>query len=268
MNFRTITSISNKKYDDNLPKYESNQFKPRKKNSSLLSMSSLSYRQKRIIRTILVGIVCIFGIFKILSPNDNNGPFSSLLGRLFDGGLYTTVEYYDLRQYQGTKKGWEHNERLLMCIPLRNAQDVLPMMFSHLDNLTYSHHLIDLAFLVSDSTDNTLNELYNHLQRYEAASRGKREKRFNEVSVFEKDFGQVIGQGFDDRHGVTVQGARRKIMGRARNWLLSMTLKPYHSWVYWRDADIETAPPTLIEDLMRHGRDVIVPSMLSLLSIS
>lgn len=53
-------------------------------------------------------------------------------------------------------------------------------------------------------------------------------------------------------------------MAQARNWLLSAALRPYHSWVYWRDVDVETAPFTILEDLMRHNKDVIVPSELSL----
>src|SRR5690606_16534692 len=56
------------------------------------------------------------------------------------------------------------------------------------------------------------------------------------------------------------QGPRRKLMARARNWLMFTALRPYHQWVYWRDADVETAPATLLEDLMRHNKDVIVPS--------
>ena len=51
-------------------------------------------------------------------------------------------------------------------------------------------------------------------------------------------------------------------MAQARNWLLSAALRPYHSWVYWRDVDVETAPFTILEDLMRHNKDVIVPSKL------
>jgi hypothetical protein len=50
-------------------------------------------------------------------------------------------------------------------------------------------------------------------------------------------------------------------MAQARNWLLSAALRPTHSWVYWRDVDVETAPFTILEDLMRHNKDVIVPSM-------
>ncbi|KHC77775.1 vanadate resistance protein [Candida albicans P78042] len=84
---------------------------------------------------------------------------------------------------------------------------------------------------------------------------------FRSVTIFKKDFGQVIGQGFSDRHAVKVQGIRRKLMGRARNWLTSAALKPYHSWVYWRDADIETCPGDVIEELMSHNYDVMVPNV-------
>lgn len=50
-------------------------------------------------------------------------------------------------------------------------------------------------------------------------------------------------------------------MARARNWLGSVALKPYHSWVYWRDVDVETIPTTIMEDLMHHDKDVIVPNV-------
>jgi len=50
-------------------------------------------------------------------------------------------------------------------------------------------------------------------------------------------------------------------MAQARNWLLSATMRPTHSWIYWRDADVETSPPTILEDLMRHNKDVIVPNV-------
>lgn len=87
------------------------------------------------------------------------------------------------------------------------------------------------------------------------------QKPFRSVTIYQKDFGQVIGQGFSDRHAVKVQGIRRKLMGRARNWLTSNALKPYHSWVYWRDVDIETCPGSVIQDLMKHDYDVMVPNV-------
>lgn len=98
---------------------------------------------------------------------------------------------------------------------------------------------------------------YNSPELYHAGYRVP----FRSVSIYVKDFGQVIGQGFSDRHAVKVQGIRRKLMGRARNWLTSNALQPYHSWVYWRDVDIETCPGTVIQDLMKHDYDVMVPNI-------
>lgn len=169
-----------------------------------------------------------------------------------------TVRYYDLSEVQGTEKGWERGERLLMLTPLRDASSHLPMFFSHLRNLTYPHNLIDLAFLVSDSRDDTLDMLSRMLQDLQNDPDPK--MPFGEISVIQKDFGQKVQQDFESRHGFEAQASRRKLMAQARNWLLSATLRPTHSWLYWRDADVETAPTTIIEDLMRHNKDVIVPS--------
>lgn len=169
------------------------------------------------------------------------------------------VRFYDLSNYAGSENGWQMEERILFCVPLRDAAAHLPMFFSHMRNLTYPHHLIDLAFLVSDSKDDTMGELLSHLDQVQSDSDPS--MPFGEIEIFEKDFGQAIGQGFSDRHGFAAQGPRRKLMARARNWLWSVAIKPYHSYVYWRDADVEIVPATILEDLMHHDKDVIVPNV-------
>ncbi|KAL9059615.1 MAG: hypothetical protein Q9162_001120 [Coniocarpon cinnabarinum] len=170
-----------------------------------------------------------------------------------------TLRYYDLTNVQGSSRGWDRGERVLLCAPLRDAASHLPMFFSHLQNLTYPHNLVDLAFLVGDSKDNTLellSDLLAELQEHEDPK-----KQFGEISVIEKDFGQTVNQDVESRHGFAAQASRRKSMAQARNWLLSAALRPVHSWVYWRDVDVETAPFTILEDLMRHDKDVIVPNV-------
>ena len=169
-----------------------------------------------------------------------------------------TVRYYDLSNVQGTARGWEREERILLCVPLRDAEPHLPMFFSHLRNFTYPHHLIDLAFLVSDSKDRTLEVLVENLEAIQASEDDL--AHYGEISIIEKDFGQKVNQDVESRHGFAAQASRRKLMAQARNWLLSAALRPYHSWVYWRDVDVETAPFSILEDLMRHNKDVIVPS--------
>lgn len=196
-------------------------------------------------------------------------PASSVAG-LVSFGLLTggseleleTVRYYDLTNVQGTARGWEREERILLCVPLRDAEAHLSMFFSHLHNFTYPHNLIDLAFLVSDSKDRTLEVLIENLEAIQADPDPK--QPYGEISIIEKDFGQQVNQDVESRHGFAAQATRRKLMAQARNWLLSAALRPYHSWVYWRDVDVETAPFTILEDLMRHNKDVIVPSMFYL----
>lgn len=169
------------------------------------------------------------------------------------------IETYDFRKQTPTGDGAAgRNERVLICTPLRNAADVMDLMFDHLENMTYPHHLIDLAFLVSDSDDMTEELLERRVKKvFDLPS----DQHFGSVHIYHRTFGATVGQGFDDRHGVAVQGIRRKLMGRARNWLLSAALKPEHTWVFWRDADIETSPDTILEDLMSFDKDVIVPNV-------
>ncbi|KAM3559382.1 hypothetical protein ARSEF4850_004150 [Beauveria asiatica] len=170
-----------------------------------------------------------------------------------------TVRYYDLNSVGGTARGWEREERILLCVPLRDASAHLPMFFSHLRNFTYPHNLIDLAFLVSDSKDNTLQLLVDNMNLIQNDDDPR--QPYGEISIIEKDFGQKVNQDVESRHGFAAQASRRKLMAQARNWLLSAALRPYHSWVYWRDVDVETAPFTILEDLMRHNKDVIVPNV-------
>lgn len=171
----------------------------------------------------------------------------------------SNVQFVDLLDTVGHDDGWRREERVLFCVPLRDALPHLPMFFDHMRNLTYPHHLIDLAFLVLDLSDDTMGLLKRHL--HECQLDPTPGVAFGEVEIFEKDFGAAIGQGFSDRHGFAAQGPRRKLMARARNWLWLVLLKPHHLWVYWRDADVETVPATILEDLMHHGKDVIVPNV-------
>ncbi|KAK9462538.1 Anp1-domain-containing protein [Lipomyces oligophaga] len=211
-------------------------------------------------RVLLLASSILAVIFIFFFPTISAIAGASLGSTIFrDDPLITTVHHYDLAASHGSGRGWERQERVLMLIPLRDAAPHLPLFFSHLRNLTYPHSLIDMAYLVSDSKDETLLLLSSLLERLQSDQDPY--MRFGRIDIFEKDFGQVVGQGFSDRHGFEAQGPRRKLMARARNWLLTAALRPEHSWVYWRDVDVEIAPPTLIEDLMRHNKDVIVPNI-------
>lgn len=171
----------------------------------------------------------------------------------------TTIQKVDLNTVQSTRQALSNQEKVLILTPLRDASPYLSKYFDLISSLTYPHELIDLAFLVSDSTDDTLAVLAAELNRIQQSP--TEGLPFRSVTIVEKDFGDaLVGMDVESRHGFAAQGPRRKLLGKARNYLLYSALKPDHSWVYWRDVDIVDSPEKIIEDFVDHNRDVIVPS--------
>lgn len=213
---------------------------------------------KKYVKPVFTGLVLLL-VTSILLISDSVSLLTEPILYKPDFSKTPQVEYYDLNDYKGDKEGWRTNDRVVFCVPLRDAAVHLPRFFNLLSKMSYPHNQIDLTFLVSDSKDNTLGVLKDELNNLQQNK--DKSKRFGSIEIYEKDFGQVIGQSFSDRHGFAAQGPRRKLMARARNWLGSVALKPYHSWVYWRDVDVEILPDTILEDLIHHDKDVIVPNV-------
>lgn len=169
----------------------------------------------------------------------------------------TEVQHINLDPVKSTVDAVKNRERILILTPLRDASYYLAKYFDLLTQLTYPHELIDLAFLVGDTTDDTMAALAMELERVQ----NNPEIAFRSTMIVEKSFGVTgYGQSVEERHGFAAQGPRRKAMGKARNYLLATALKPDHSWVYWRDVDIVENPPNIIEDFVQHDRDILVPS--------
>ena len=169
-----------------------------------------------------------------------------------------SIEFTDLNSVDSTVRPIQNEERVLILTPLKDASSHIAKYFDLLSELTYPHNLIDIAFLVSDPTDDTLAVLSTELDRVQ-----KRKDRvpFRSAQIVQKDFGAVTTQKVEDRHSFAAQPARRKAIARARNYLLATALKPEHSWVYWRDVDIQDSPAKILDDLIAHNKDVIVPNI-------
>ena len=170
----------------------------------------------------------------------------------------STITHVDLNPVQSTQKAVQNNERILILTPLRDASPYLNKYFELLAQLTYPHELIDLAFLVGDSTDDTLSVLAAELDRLQKRTDGV---PFRSAKIIEKSFGVHHHQDVVDRHSFEAQGPRRVAISRARNFLLYTALQPDHSWVYWRDVDIVDSPKPIIQDMIEHNTDIIVPSI-------
>ncbi|KLU89981.1 mannan polymerase II complex ANP1 subunit [Magnaporthiopsis poae ATCC 64411] len=170
----------------------------------------------------------------------------------------STIVHHDLNPIKSTPKAASNEERVLIVTPLKQAAPYLSKYFELIAELTYPHHLIDLAFLVGDSDDDTLAVLSAELERIQKRTD---KTAFRSAMIVEKDFNFKLSQDVKDRHGFEAQGPRRKNMGRARNYLLATALKPEHSWVYWRDVDIVESKSSIIEDFVAHDKDILVPNI-------
>jgi len=134
---------------------------------------------------------------------------------------------------------------LLILTPLKDASPWLDEYFENLERLDYSPSDISLAFLVSDTTDDTVARLENRARRL---SRRPKSERYESITIYKKDFGFDLAE--EVRHGFEGQGTRRAFMAKARNWLLSMALKSNHAWVLWLDVDVVRYDPNILQDLM------------------
>ena len=148
-------------------------------------------------------------------------------------------------------------DRVLILTPLRDAASHLDQHFKLLSELTYPHQSIDLAFLVSDCKDDTFSVLR---ERLESLQDELNPHRFRSAMIIQRNFGDTTDQSVEERHSFRAQAARRKAIGRARNYLLYSAIRPVHDWVYWRDVDIVENPSSIIEDFMKHDKDILVPS--------
>ena len=148
-------------------------------------------------------------------------------------------------------------DRILILTPLKDAASHLPHHFALISNLTYPHHLIDLGFIIGDSTDDTSAVLDSEIEKL---SLNQKASGFNSCTIVHKNLGDVRSQDVASRHGFQAQVKRRKKLAIVRNALLKETLRNEHEWVYWRDVDVAESPAGILEDFIAHGGDVATPS--------
>ncbi|OAD05513.1 glycosyltransferase family 62 protein [Mucor lusitanicus CBS 277.49] len=160
--------------------------------------------------------------------------------------------YMDLNNLNSTRFGKEANEHVLVLTPLQNDERYLDHYFQLLDKTNYPNHLISIGLLVSDSTDDTLEKLYDTVHRLQNRWRN----RFYEIDVYQKDF------RLDEKPNDTSLNSRRATLARAKNFLLTAALREHHSWIAWVDVKLHSYPATIFSDLMLVDGDVVVPNCL------
>ena len=160
--------------------------------------------------------------------------------------------YMNLNSLNSTRFGKEAKEHVLVLTHLHNDEQYLDHYFQLLDTTNYPNHLISIGLLVSDSTDDTLEKLYNTVYRLQNRWRN----RFYEIDVYQKDF------NLDEKPNDTSLNSKRATLARAKNFLLTAALREHHNWVAWVDVKLHSYPPTIFSDLMLVDGDVVVPNCL------
>jgi len=141
----------------------------------------------------------------------------------------------------------KNEEKVLILTPVKNAENYIQRYFELLYQLTYPHSLISIAFLESDSSDNTCPILERRLRESKEVFRSAR--------LWKKDFGFHIPAG-THRSCTSIQLQRRSILAKSRNYLLFRALND-EDWILWLDIDIVEYPPDIIEKLLDTEKEMV-----------
>src|SRR5258706_263335 len=122
-----------------------------------------------------------------------------------------------------------HSDHIVILTPVKDAARHLNTYLKGLFSLSYPRHLLSVAFLESDSVDDT-HELF-------AQRIGEFEATFRRVALYKKDFGYPSPTSHP-RWASHLQLKRRTVLAKSRNHLLFRALDD-EDWVLWLD-EIET----------------------------
>lgn len=167
------------------------------------------------------------------------------------------VVHYYMNNLTQSSDPIANGETILILTPLARFYQEY---WDNLLKLTYPHDLISLGFIIPKTREGNAaaTALQEQIRRTQS---GTQKKRFASITILRQDTESPLqSQAESERHKMQNQKSRRAAMAKARNSLLFTTLGPTTSWVLWLDADIVETPPSLIQDLASHNKDIIVPN--------
>lgn len=138
-------------------------------------------------------------------------------------------------------------QKILILSPVKNGKPFIKSYFSNLEKLDYPRDRISLALLESDSTDGTYDELKQAIQQIKS--------HFTRVELFKRDYQYHLS---GSRSDANMQLQRRSILARGRNYLISRALRDENA-VLWLDFDVIDYPADVLDRLLSHDKDVVVP---------
>lgn len=164
------------------------------------------------------------------------------------------IKSYKLNNLVSSSRSFNNQEQVLILTPLARFYDEY---WANVLSLTYPRGLVELGFIVPSNAmgDAALKKLEAAVKRVQS---GPAKERFAKVTILRQDTASLDSQDEKDRHALSAQKRRRSLMSMARNSLLFTTIGPETAWVLWLDSDIVESPSTLIQDMAKHDKDIIV----------
>ncbi|GMF54088.1 unnamed protein product [Phytophthora fragariaefolia] len=128
----------------------------------------------------------------------------------------------------------------------------LTNFFELIKSFAYPKQKISIALLTSSPSEfEKAKQLFGfHIQHYLQLS-----------VIFRNDFAQG-GLTRSNRHDQALQGTRRRMLARYRNYALLSMMESWHQHVVWLDADVTVIPAGLLQKMVRSGRDIVEPICL------
>lgn len=162
------------------------------------------------------------------------------------------VHIHDMNVLSSSANPESNREKVLVLTPLARFY---PEWWQNLVGLSYPHELIDVGVIVPQNTDGdrVLQQLEGVVHELQQSP-----SKFRRVTILRQDTPSLESQLEGDRHALAAQKKRRKYMSLARNSLVFTTIQSDTSWVLWLDSDVVETPASLIQDMARHNKDVLV----------
>uniref|UniRef100_A0AAV1VHS8 Uncharacterized protein n=1 Tax=Peronospora matthiolae TaxID=2874970 RepID=A0AAV1VHS8_9STRA len=179
-------------------------------------------------------------------------------------------EYHELFPQYGKNESGEHyrieNTRVLAQPGNRETDSVLIVcvfndasswgenrtiadFFELVGSFDYNKEKISITLLTSSNAEFlTIQKLFlTYIHEYTRLS-----------VILRNDFAQG-GLTRSNRHRPSLQGSRRRMLARYRNYALLSTMQSWHQHVVWLDADTKLIPSYLLAKMVHSGLDILTP---------
>jgi hypothetical protein len=144
---------------------------------------------------------------------------------------------------------------VLILTPVKDAAPYLATYLSNLRRLDYPRELLSVAFLESDSRDDTVAMIAEALPVLR--------EQFARAEFYRRDYGLRLER---PRWETAVQRERRGILARSRNALVQRALRD-EAWVLWIDVDVAEWPADVLQQLLAARKRIITPNCLQVVGV-